>query len=127
MRREPALSSADEAEPRRAWPDAQPPHFSLSNLDPRCRQQDQALKERAQRAVTIRNLPKTFPGLMSFPVITALAECAEAATRIPADLQAAAPGPPQPVFNFILGANFRGWPSGRGRKILIWPSGRMTI
>jgi hypothetical protein len=35
--------------------------FALSNLDPRCRQQDQALKERAQRAVTIRNLPKTFP------------------------------------------------------------------
>jgi hypothetical protein len=35
----------------------------------------------------------------------ALAECAEAATRIPANLQATAPGRPQPVFNFILGAN----------------------
>jgi hypothetical protein len=36
-----------------------------------------------------------------------LAECAEAATRIPADLQAPAPGQAQLVFNFILGANFR--------------------
>jgi Domain of unknown function (DUF309) len=42
----------------------------------------------------------------------ALAECAEAAIRIPADLQATAPGQPQPVFNFILGANSRGRPSG---------------
>jgi hypothetical protein len=41
----------------------------------------------------------------------ALAERAEAATRIPADLQATAPGQPQPAFNFILGANSRG-PSG---------------
>jgi predicted metal-dependent hydrolase len=35
----------------------------------------------------------------------ALAKCAEGATRIPADLQATAPGQPQPVFNFILGPN----------------------
>jgi predicted metal-dependent hydrolase len=42
----------------------------------------------------------------------ALAECAEAATRIPSDLQATAPGQPQPVFNFILGPNSRGRPSG---------------
>jgi hypothetical protein len=35
----------------------------------------------------------------------ALAECAEAAIRIPADLQATAPGQPQPVFNFVLGPN----------------------
>ena len=48
--------------------------FALSDLDPRCRQQDQALEEHAQRAVTIRNLPKTFPGLMSFPVITVIEE-----------------------------------------------------
>src|ERR1700689_3259583 len=39
----------------------------------------------------------------------ALAECAEAATRIPADLQATAPGQPQPV---VLGPNSRGRPSG---------------
>jgi predicted metal-dependent hydrolase len=43
---------------------------------------------------------------------TAVAECAEAATRVPADLQATAPGEPQPVFNFILGPNSRGRPSG---------------
>ena len=42
----------------------------------------------------------------------ALAECAEAAIRIPADLQATAPGQPQAVFNFILGANSRRTPSG---------------
>jgi hypothetical protein len=42
----------------------------------------------------------------------ALAECAEVATRIPAELQATAPGQPQPVFNFILGANSRRSPSG---------------
>ena len=38
----------------------------------------------------------------------ALAEYAEAASRIPAALQATAPGAPQPVFNFILGSNSRG-------------------
>jgi len=42
----------------------------------------------------------------------ALAECAEAATKIPADLQATAPGQPQSVFNFVLGADSRGRPSG---------------
>ena len=42
----------------------------------------------------------------------ALAECAEAAIRIPADLQATAPGQPQAVFNFILGPKSGGRPSG---------------
>jgi hypothetical protein len=46
----------------------------------------------------------------------ALAECAEAATRIPADLQATAPGQPQPVFNFILGAISRRAPSGSQKR-----------
>ena len=46
----------------------------------------------------------------------ALAECAEAATRIPADSQATAPGQPQPVFNFILGPNSRGRPSGSQKR-----------
>ena len=36
----------------------------------------------------------------------ALAEYAEAATTIPADLPATVPGQPQSVFNFILGPNF---------------------
>ena len=46
----------------------------------------------------------------------ALAECAEAATRIPADLQATAPGQPQPVFNFVLGSDSRGKPSGLQKR-----------
>ncbi len=40
-----------------------------------------------------------------------LAEYAEAASRIPAALQATAHGQPQPVLNFILGSNSRGRPS----------------
>jgi hypothetical protein len=46
----------------------------------------------------------------------ALAECAEAATRIPADLQATAPGQPQAVFNFILGPKSGGRPSGSQKR-----------
>jgi len=46
----------------------------------------------------------------------ALAECAEATTRIPPELQATAPGQPQPVFNFILGPNSRGMPSGSQKR-----------
>ena len=45
-----------------------------------------------------------------------LAEYAEAATRIPADLQATAPGQPQPVFNFILGSNSRRRRSGSQKR-----------
>ena len=46
----------------------------------------------------------------------ALAECAEVATRFPAELQATAPGQPQPVFNFILGPSSRGRPSGSQKR-----------
>jgi predicted metal-dependent hydrolase len=46
----------------------------------------------------------------------ALAECAEVATRSPAELQATAPGQPQPVFNFILGPTSRGSPSGSQKR-----------
>ena len=46
----------------------------------------------------------------------ALAEYAEAASRIPAALQATAPGQPQPVFNFILGSNSRGRPNGSQKR-----------
>jgi hypothetical protein len=42
----------------------------------------------------------------------ALAEYAEAATRIPTQLRATAPGEPQPVFNFILGPDSRGRANG---------------
>ena len=47
---------------------------------------------------------------------SALADCAEAAIRIPAGLQATAPGQPQPVFNFILGAYSRRTPSGSQKR-----------
>ena len=46
----------------------------------------------------------------------ALAENAEAASRIPAALHATAPGQPQPVFNFILGSNSRGRPRGSQKR-----------
>ena len=45
----------------------------------------------------------------------ALAEYAEAAITIPADLQVTALGQPQSVFNFILGPNSRG-PSGSQKR-----------
>ena len=45
-----------------------------------------------------------------------LAEYAEAATRIPADLQPTAPGQPQPVFNVILGTNSRRMSSGSQKR-----------
>ena len=45
-----------------------------------------------------------------------LAEYAEAATRIPADLRATTPGQPQPVFNFILGSNSRRRRSGSQKR-----------
>jgi hypothetical protein len=44
--------------------------------------------------------------------LATLAECAEVVTGIPAELQATPPGQPQSMFNFILGPNFRGNPSG---------------
>jgi predicted metal-dependent hydrolase len=49
----------------------------------------------------------------------ALAECAEAATRIPADLQATAPGQPQAVFNFILEQSPAGGRADRKRETVI--------
>ena len=52
----------------------------------------------------------------------ALAECAEAATRIPADSQLTVPGQPQPVFNFILGSNSRGRRSGSQKRNSLRPA-----
>jgi hypothetical protein len=52
--------------------------FALADLHAGCRQQDQSLEEHARWAASIHNLPKTFPGLMSFPVITVIEEVAEA-------------------------------------------------
>lgn len=49
----------------------------------------------------------------------ALAEYAEAAAKTHAALQATAPGQPQPVFNFILGSNSHGRPSGQVSRRLL--------
>src|SRR5580704_3277584 len=46
--------------------------LALADLHAGCRQQDQSLEEHARWAASIHNLPKTFPGLMSFPVITVI-------------------------------------------------------
>ena len=66
------------------------------------------LRHAGRAAALLRRLCKpdrAFEGaLVMSPA--ALAEYAEAAARIPADFQATAPGQPQPVFNFILGAKF---------------------
>jgi hypothetical protein len=48
--------------------------LALADLHAGCRQQDQSLEEHARWAASIHNLPKTFPGLMSFPVITVIEE-----------------------------------------------------
>jgi hypothetical protein len=43
---------------------------ALPNLDPRRRRQNQAFEEHAHRVVSIRDLPKTLPSLVSLPTIT---------------------------------------------------------
>ena len=75
--------------------------------------EDAAAARHAKRAaVLFRQLPdRAFERMLGMSP-AALAGCAEAAIRIPADLQATAPGQPQPVFNFILGPNSRARPSG---------------
>ena len=72
-----------------------------------------AAARHAKRAVALfRQLPdRTLERALGMSP-AALAERAEAATWIPSDLQATAPGQPQPVFNFILGSNSRGRPTG---------------
>jgi predicted metal-dependent hydrolase len=72
-----------------------------------------AAQRHAKRAAALfRQLPdRAFERALGMSH-AALAECAEAATRTPADLQATAPGQPQPVFHFILGADSRRTPSG---------------
>jgi Xaa-Pro aminopeptidase len=49
----------------------------------------------------------------------ALAEFAETAAKTHTALQATAPGQPQPVFNFILGSNSHGRPSGQVSRRLL--------
>jgi hypothetical protein len=79
-----------------------------------------AAARHAKRAASLfRQLPdRAFERALGMSP-AALAECAEAAIRIPANLQATAPGRPQPVFDFILGSNSPRRPSGRKRETVI--------
>jgi hypothetical protein len=70
-----------------------------------------AVRHAGRAAALLRRLMKApdrdFEGALGMSP-AALAEYAEVAGRIPAGLQAAALGQPQPVFDFILGSNSRG-------------------
>ena len=78
-----------------------------------------AVRHTGRAAALLRRLMKvpdrTFERALGLSP-AALAEYAEAASRIPAALQATAPEQPQPVFNFILGSNSRGRPSGSQKR-----------
>ena len=86
--------------------------LSAAGVKIRERKNAAAARHAKRAAALFRQLPdRAFERALGMSP-AALAECAEAAIRIPADLQATAPGQPQPVFNFILGPNSRGRPSG---------------
>jgi hypothetical protein len=86
--------------------------LSAAGVKIRERKNAAAARHAKRAAALFRQLPdRAFERALGMSP-AALAECAEAATRIAADLQVTAPGEPQPVFNFILGPNARGRPSG---------------
>jgi predicted metal-dependent hydrolase len=89
--------------------------LSAAGVKIRERKNAAAARHATRAAALLRQLMKvpdrTFERALGMSPAT-LAECAEAATRIPADLRATVPGQPQPVFNFILGPNSRRTPSG---------------
>jgi Domain of unknown function (DUF309) len=86
--------------------------LSATGVKIRERKNAAAARHAKRAAALFRQLPdRAFERALGMSP-PALAERAEAATRIPSDLQATAPGQPQPVFNFILGPNSRGRPSG---------------
>ena len=90
--------------------------LSAAGVKIRERKNAAAARHAKRAAALFRQLPdRAFERTLGMSP-AALAECAEAATRIPADLQATAPGRPQPVFNFILGANSRRTPSGSQKR-----------
>ena len=104
-----------------------PAAHALQGLDPvggsgvkiRERKNAAAQRHAMRAAALLRQLMKVpdsaFERALGMSPAT-LAEYAEVATRIPAELQATAPGQPQPVFNFILGPNSRGSPSGSQKR-----------
>ena len=90
--------------------------LSAAGVKIRERKNAAAARHAKRAAALFRRLPdRTLERALGMSP-AALAERAEAATRIPADLQATAPGRPQPVFNFILGANSRRTPSGSQKR-----------
>lgn len=74
-----------------------------------------AMRHAGRAAVLLRQLMKgphrVFERALGMSP-AALADCAEAAARLPATLQAIAPGEPQPVFEFVLGSRSRRRPTG---------------
>jgi hypothetical protein len=74
-----------------------------------------AMRHAGRAAVLLRQLMKgphrVFERALGMSP-AALADCADAAARLPATLQAIAPGEPQPVFEFVLGSRSRRRPTG---------------
>jgi hypothetical protein len=89
--------------------------LSAAGVKIRERKHSAAARHAKRAAALLRQLMKVpdlaFERALGMSPAT-LAECAEAAIRIPADSEATAAGQPQPVFDFILGSNSRRRPSG---------------
>src|ERR1700733_6901 len=89
--------------------------LSAAGVKIRERKNAAAQRHAMRAAALLRQLMKVPDSAFERPLgmsPAALAECAEAAIRIPADLQTTAPGQPQAVFNFILGPKSGGRPGG---------------
>jgi Domain of unknown function (DUF309) len=92
--------------------------LSAAGLKIRERKNAAAARHAMRAAALLRQLMKVLDRAIERALgtsLAALAEYTEVATRMPADLQATATGQPQPVFNFILGPDSRGRPSGSGK------------
>jgi hypothetical protein len=79
---------------------------------------DAAMRHTSRAAVLLRQLMKGPHRVLERALgmsPAALADCAEAAARLPAALQAMAPKEPQPVFEFALGSRSRRTPRGSQR------------
>ena len=90
--------------------------LSAAGVKIRERKNAAAARHAKRAAALFRQLPdRTFERALGMSH-SAVADCAEAAIRIPVNLQATAPGQPQPVFNFILGADSRRTPNGSQKR-----------
>jgi hypothetical protein len=94
--------------------------LSAAGVKIRERKNAPAARHAKRAAALFRQLPdRAFERALGMS-LAALAECAEAAIRIHADLEATAPGEPQPVFNFVLEPNFAGGRADRKRETVIF-------